>query len=603
VVSPPRRGPAEADAIRSAKARLIARGLADVAWHTEELPAEIDRSWRRSIFEGAAPEPGSFHYVNEVDADSELSRAARPILDRLDGTLQDLGTSIFLADRTGQIVARRVAGRREEARFDDASAAEGYDFSEESIGTNGLGTPMHEAGAVFVRGPEHFNEALEELACAGAGIRHPATGRVVGSLALAAPADAAETMMLAVVREGARQIVDNLSEIVGRREVALGRSYQRHRAKGPVIVLSNDTVMSNVTGLSFLSAESHGRLWESLLALDWSQGPQVLDLDLQALQTRVRAHRLDDLGDEPAFAVEVLERQRPRATRTRLALPAVRDPFVAQLQRAAGRSGGALSVTGPSGAGKLHVALEWLRTVGVPEPLVLDAGDLEDGPRWRQDARAALHARGAVVLRRLEDLPAHQANAVKALGVDLLHGGRDDAPAATARLVLTADPSRCADAALGALAQVPAGVELPPLSSRGRDLPAIVDSLLERLDPSRRPVLSAATLQVLLRWHWPGNVAELRCLLEDLACELPGQSVSPHHLPERMLDAAHRLTLTRIQSAERAEIVAALRQTDGNRSRAANLLGIGRTTLYRKLRALGIEEDALLPAPAQPAAE
>lgn len=75
--------------------------------------------------------------------------------------------------------------------------------------------------------------------------------------------------------------------------------------------------------------------------------------------------------------------------------------------------------------------------------------------------------------------------------------------------------------------------------------------------------------------------------------------MSPYHLPERMWDAANRRTLTRIEAAERAEIVAALRQTDGNRSRAAALLGIGRTTLYRKLRALGIDEDALLPAPAR----
>jgi hypothetical protein len=48
--------------------------------------------------------------------------------------------------------------------------------------------------------------------------------------------------MLAVAREGARQIVVTLSVAVGRREVALGRSYRRHRDKGPVLVLDSDTV-------------------------------------------------------------------------------------------------------------------------------------------------------------------------------------------------------------------------------------------------------------------------------------------------------------------------------------------------------------------------
>lgn len=612
-MTPTRRGPMEADEIRSVKETLISLGLrrSGERLARTRLPGEIDRSWRRSISAGAARDAGAIHYVNEFDTDSRLLRAARPVLDRLETMLQGMNTAIFLADRTGQIVARRVAGRSERARFDNACAAEGFDFSEESIGTNGLGTAMQEAGPVFVRGPEHFNQALEGLACAGTGIRHPITGRVVGSLSLSASAVEAETMMLAVVREGARQIVDNLSASAGRREVALGRSYRRHRDKGPVIVLNSDTVMTNVTGLSFLNVESHAHLWESLLSQDWSRGPCVLDLDLPALQARVLAHRLDDLDDlggEPAFAVEILNRCGPGTARPRgAAPPSHHDPFVAQLQRAAGRSTAPLSVLGPSGAGKLHVALAWLRSAGHPEPLVLDAGDLEDRPSWRREARAVLDAGGAVVLRRLEDLPVRQVNAVKALGERVSDSCGAPSTGANlprgeprARLVITADPQRCSDAVSGVLSHVVTGAELPPLASRSREIPVIVNALLERIDAARRPVLSAATMQVLLRWDWPGNVAELRNLLGDLAREHPGRSVSPYHLPERMWDAANRRALTRIESAERAEIVAALRQTGGNRSRAAALLGIGRTTLYRKLRALGIEEDSLLPAPARP---
>ncbi len=584
-----RRSSAGDDEVRSAKETLISRGLLrgggpQPPW----LPGEIDRSWRRSISAGASRAAGAFPFINEFDADSELCHAAFPVLDRLEATLQDMGTAIFLADRTGQIVARRVAGRSERARFDNASAAEGFDFSEQSIGTNGLGTALQEGSPVFVRGPEHFNDALEELACAGTGIRHPVTGRLVGSLSLAAPAAAAELMMLAMAREGARQIVDNLSASLGRREVALGRSYQRHRAKGPVIVLNRDTVMTNVTGLSFLNVEMHARLWDALLAQDWDRGPHVLDLDLQALQARVLARRLDD-QDDAAFAVEILDRAQPRppAPPPRPGKPAwsapVRDPFVGSLQRLAARGPGALSVTGPSGSGKLHVVRAWLRTEGHDHPLVLDAGELPGS--WRREAMVTLGSGGAVVLRRLEDIDASQCNALKAVAGRLT-------PAA--RLVFTADLSRCSDAITGVLSQVATGVDLPPLASRRRDLPSLAEAILAELEPRRRPVLSAATMQGLLRWDWPGNVAELRHLLHDLAAERPGQSVSPYHLPERMWDAAHRRPLTRIESAERTEILAALRQSDGNRSRAASLLGIGRTTLYRKLRALGIDDDALL---------
>lgn len=570
--------------VRSAKETLISLGLLhSVDAEPLRVSDEIDRSWRRSISAGATRTTSAFQFVNEFDEDSELSRAARPVLDRLAETLQDMGTAIFLADRTGQIVARRVAGRTEQVRFDSANAAEGFDFSEESIGTNGLGTPIQEGASVFVRGAEHFNEALESLACAGVGIRHPVTGRVIGSLSLAAPVDAAEMMMLAMTREGAKQIVDNLSATVSRRELTLGRSYQRHRAKGPVIVLNSDTVMTNVTGLSFLNVEMHARLWDSLLAKDWDRGPHELELDLQSLHARVLAHRLDDTADA-AFAVEILDRKQARPTGRPARSAPVRNPFVAHLQRAAAHSPSALAVTGPSGSGKWYVVREWLRAEGQDSPVVLDAGSLIDSDTWRSEARAALAAGGAVVLRRLEDLDVGQVSALRTLA----DGG------SPGRLVLTADLARCPEPMRHLLSQVALGVEVPALASRGQELPSIVQALLGEIAPQRRPVLSAATMQVLMRWDWPGNVSELRQVLLGLAAELPGKSVSPYHLPERMWDVANRRSLTRIEAAERSEIVAALRQVDGNRSKAATLLGIGRTTLYRKLAALGIDDEALL---------
>ncbi|WP_158303144.1 sigma-54-dependent Fis family transcriptional regulator [Prauserella endophytica] len=594
------------DAIRSAKESLLSRGLLHTDTRPEWLPAEIDRSWRRSLGAGAVWESSAFRYVNEFDLDSELNRAARPVLDRLMAMLQDMGTAIFLADKTGQIVARRVADHSERTRFDNACAAEGFDFSEEKIGTNGLGTPMQEGDAVFVRGPEHFNAALEDLACAGTAIRHPATGRLMGSLSLAAPADTAETMMLAMAREGARQITDNLTATVGRREMALGRSYQKYRSRGPVIVLNRDTVMTNVSGLSFLNVENHALLWEALIGQDWSRGSCELELDLQVLQAQVVGHRLDELDGEPAFAVEIVDRRHQTVSRARSQARSVEDRYVAGLHRAAARSNAPLSVTGPSGAGKLHVALTWLRSTGHPDPLVLDAGDLGHDPSWRRRAKDALASGGAVVLRRLEDLAESQVNAVKALAevstraVEPRDHTETAQDGAEPRLIVTADPTRCSGPVLGVLACATPGAELPALAHREAELPVIIDALVGELPPHRRPLLSAPSMQVLRRWHWPGNVAELRSVVETLARERPGRYVSPADLPPRMQAAVNRRNLSRMAAAERAEIIAALRQAEGNKSRAAEALGIGRNTLYRKLHTLGID-DALLSEPDVPA--
>ena len=123
------------------------------------------------------------------------------------------------------------------------------------------------------------------------------------------------------------------------------------------------------------------------------------------------------------------------------------------------------------------------------------------------------------------------------------------------------------------LSQGAEGVDVPALASRRDEIPSIVQALLAEIDRQERPVLSAATMQVLMRWDWPGNVAELRHLLRTLAAELPGRISQPAPLPERMWDAANRRPLTRIESAERTEILAALRQSGGNRLKAAGCSG------------------------------
>lgn len=567
--------------IRSAKDRLVQGGLLRNPG-PDWLPGEIDRSWRRSVSAGAARAPGAARFVNEFDADSELARAARPVLDRLENTLQDMGTAIFLADRTGQIVGRRITGARERALFDDAGAAEGFDFSEGHLGTNGLGTPMEEGGSLFVRGAQHFNEALEHIACAGVGIRHPVTGRLVGSLSLAAPADTAEMLMLALAKEGAQQVVDNLGAVGGRHELALGRSYRSLRTKGPVIVLNRETVMTNVTGLSYLNVEAHALLWDTLLAQDWSQGAQLLELDLPALRARVLAHRLEEA--EQGFAVEIVERRRESARRQ--TTQGLQDPRVLRLEQLVARAVGVISVTGPGGAGKMHVVRQWLGRRDGPV-LEVDAADLPRRPGWRDELAEALESGTVVVLRHVEDL------APDALPALRFVADRADA-SATAPLIVTADLERCAEPVAGLLARSAVAIVIAPLAGRREEIPALVRALLDDVEPARRPVLSSATVQALTRAQWPGNVAELRHVLLVLADEHPGSSVSPHHLPERLWETASRRSLTRIESAERAEILTALRQTRGNRSQAAALLGIGRTTLYRKLRTLGVDDGALL---------
>ena len=133
-------------------------------------------------------------------------------------------------------------------------------------------------------------------------------------------------------------------------------------------------------------------------------------------------------------------------------------------------------------------------------------------------------------------------------------------------------------------------VELPPLRDQRDRIRALVTSLLPR-GASVTPAAFAA----LESYDWPGNVRELRNTLWRAALLADGRPIEPAHLGLGTTTpssgrAAESDAPTTLAEAERVAIVRALRVTGGNRARAAQLLGIARSTLAEKLRRLGIAE-------------
>jgi two-component system response regulator FlrC len=131
-------------------------------------------------------------------------------------------------------------------------------------------------------------------------------------------------------------------------------------------------------------------------------------------------------------------------------------------------------------------------------------------------------------------------------------------------------------------------IRLPPLRDRPADILPIARTLLDKITPelSRSPLtLSEAAEQKLVGWHWPGNVRELGNALERAAILAEGSTIEEEHLwlesssPARPTQAARPLV-----DVERDAIERALQSVDGNRRRAAELLGIGERTLYDKIK-------------------
>jgi transcriptional regulator with PAS, ATPase and Fis domain len=137
-------------------------------------------------------------------------------------------------------------------------------------------------------------------------------------------------------------------------------------------------------------------------------------------------------------------------------------------------------------------------------------------------------------------------------------------------------------------------IQLPPLRERRADIPALAAAFLDDIGRSlgRPPAELTREATVLLLAHdWPGNVRELRNALERAAILCGSGRISCEHLLLHPRLAAPSVTKD-LQTVERRRIEQAMRDSDGNKSRAASRLGLTRTQLYVRLRRYNLERAA-----------
>ncbi len=139
-------------------------------------------------------------------------------------------------------------------------------------------------------------------------------------------------------------------------------------------------------------------------------------------------------------------------------------------------------------------------------------------------------------------------------------------------------------------------VKLPSLRERREEIPSLAARFLVRELAKSGAAISGVTraaLGALVRYPWPGNIRELQNEIAKAALLLePGEPLDLHHLSPRVRQepaAARSLTLEEtVRQAEREAFTVALAAAEGDAQRAMELLGVSRTTYYRKLKELGL---------------
>jgi DNA-binding NtrC family response regulator len=138
-------------------------------------------------------------------------------------------------------------------------------------------------------------------------------------------------------------------------------------------------------------------------------------------------------------------------------------------------------------------------------------------------------------------------------------------------------------------------IEIPPLRDRREDLPKLADTFLCRFANQlgkELPQFSREALELMLDYAWPGNVRELQNAIEHALVLSDGREISAKSLPKEirlpeLSFLANHIPQT-LEEVERHALIDAVRQANGNKKRAAEILGIHRPTLYAKLKRLGI---------------
>jgi DNA-binding NtrC family response regulator len=143
-------------------------------------------------------------------------------------------------------------------------------------------------------------------------------------------------------------------------------------------------------------------------------------------------------------------------------------------------------------------------------------------------------------------------------------------------------------------------VQLPPLRERPDDIPILVVHFLKEIaqtkgTPQRR--VSPEVMRRFQAFRWPGNVRELRNVLEQMMVLAEGEVLTERDLPDQIAESAHAMpNASEIPSGltmdelEKLAIKKALEMCDGNRTHAANKLGISVRTLQRKLQQYKLEQ-------------
>lgn len=516
---------------------------------------EIESSWARSRLNGLRQDVTPSLDQDMVTAESNLSRAAEPVLEHAQNELVGAPVGLVLANHTAHVLDVRFADRSDRRAIVELGVVPGARLSEDKVGTNAVGTPLETKRGLLVHGPEHYMAAFHSFSCYGHPIIHPITRRLAGVLNIGGRLSAQNPLFPALVRRLVRDIEARLqlnSTASQRRLLAEFQTAARTRGRA-VIVVGQGLVLATPPALDLLDPTDHAVV--RTCADETRSGTTTQRLALTSGRTvRLQCTPID--GADGALVDIVAEREGDHDAPER----STRWPLL---------------VVGEAGSGR---TTEARRAIG-PDAVTLDATEIvrqgEQG--WATAMGTELESEGPAVI--VEDVQL-LSEPMTTLLTKCLRSTRR-------KVVLTSTPGDHLSSVHAPLVALCDGRrDLLPLRRRSHDIPQLAQQMLADTGDSGRTRLTSETMSMLASQPWPGNLAELRRVIQGIATTRSAGDIIPSDLPESHRSA--RKSASPFRDAEREVILAAIEMAGGNKLKAARALGVSRSTLYNRMRALHI---------------
>ncbi|WP_233574136.1 sigma-54-dependent Fis family transcriptional regulator [Amycolatopsis panacis] len=594
--SPPATVAADDDNLAQARVRF----LTSAAVETDQVRQPILSSWRRSRDLRVPADHIALPYVDDRDLEVPLVRGAAPVLARLGDQLAGQPISLIVTDPSGVVLSQRTGDPDLHRHLEGVELLPGFNYGERFVGTNGIGTALYEGRPAHVFGHEHYAEHLEDLACAAVPIQHPISGKTIGAVDLTCWRRDAGGLLIALARTAAEQIRQSLLLHSNIRELILFQAYLQacRRSTGIVMAVNDNLVMMNDAARQLLDpADQTVLLAHAAEAL--ATGPRATATVALTTGSRVRMHCRTISGDNETstagtvLSAKLLENDDERvqaAPILPLFLPGVvgsSAPWLRcchEVDDAYARRDW-LVLAGEPGTGK-HAVAQGVHRRHNPAGRVHTLDAALAGPSWDRELVEELLTDPveALIVRHADQLGVSEAHTL----ADVLREARSPSGAKPPWVVLTLGSDTETGSELAALLSLfPRTVTVPPLRAHAEDLSELVPLFLSKLGHGGQLTCAPTAMHLLMRAAWPGNVTQLYEVLKRVGQQRRTGAVHPYDLPPEFHTVA-RKQLNRLEETERDAIVRGLEDADGNKARAARLLGVSRATIYRKIHEYGI---------------